>query len=409
MLSGEFTRSDSLSRVSLEAITTFTCLVSMADDFGRFDARPRYLLSALFPLRDDVTLEALVKWLAELEAEGVVRFYEVEGRPYLEIPSWSKYQRLRAAQSKFPAPSAPAIEESEPCVYFVRLGEGGPVKIGFTLILKQRLSQLQTSAAEPLQVLGTIPGATRALEKRLHRQFSHLRTSGEWFAAEEELLDWIREHTQAGPGDGGQRTGLPVLPVPQAGHGGPHGPVERRETRDESRETGRGGSRRPPRRAAPPPGSEWIEEASYLALRIQARHPTTKPPPKDLTSWARDLERLGRPAAEVRETVDWVLSEAGVEAGFVVLSASSLARDRHGDGRKYDRIRAVMERTPRQRHARSEAERRERIDRSRDDEEAHRDEITRGWVEEGRLDEAPLVIRRRAQQLGLVPGTGEAA
>lgn len=105
ILSGEITRSESLSRVSMDAAFTFLCLISVADDFGRFDGRPVILLSTLFPTRiNTVSMEVMNRWMHELEAEGLIRWYEVGGRRYVEIPSWDKYQRRRAAHSKYPAP-----------------------------------------------------------------------------------------------------------------------------------------------------------------------------------------------------------------------------------------------------------------------------------------------------------------
>lgn len=105
ILSGEIARSESLSRVSVEASFTFLLIVSVADDFGRFDGRPSILLSSLFPTRmDTVSMEVMNRWLRELEGEGLIRWYEVEGRRYIEIPRWEKYQRTRAQRSKYPAP-----------------------------------------------------------------------------------------------------------------------------------------------------------------------------------------------------------------------------------------------------------------------------------------------------------------
>lgn len=105
MLSGELTTSESLSNVSMEAELTFVHLISIVDDFGRYDGRPVILLAALYPTRaGSISVEALTRWLAELEAEGLIRWYVAGGRRYLEIPTWRKHQRVRAAHSKWPDP-----------------------------------------------------------------------------------------------------------------------------------------------------------------------------------------------------------------------------------------------------------------------------------------------------------------
>jgi hypothetical protein len=107
MIDGEITNSDSLSRVSIEAAHTFVLLWTVMDDHGRCDGRHKLLLSQLYPLRDDVTLEALGRWLAELEAEGCIAPYQAEGRAYYHAPNWARFQRLRDSQSKHPGPPEP--------------------------------------------------------------------------------------------------------------------------------------------------------------------------------------------------------------------------------------------------------------------------------------------------------------
>jgi hypothetical protein len=49
---------------------------------------------------------------------------------------------------------------------------------------------MQTDNASRLEVIETCPG-TVALEKELHRRFSHLRLTGEWFRPGEDLLRFI--------------------------------------------------------------------------------------------------------------------------------------------------------------------------------------------------------------------------
>lgn len=73
-------------------------------------------------------------------------------------------------------------------VYFIRLGSR--VKIGFSTNVRSRLADLPHE-----QVLGVIPG-TFADENRLHKQFAHLRTTGEWFRAEPELLEFIAKNAK---------------------------------------------------------------------------------------------------------------------------------------------------------------------------------------------------------------------
>lgn len=73
-------------------------------------------------------------------------------------------------------------------VYFAEAGDR--VKIGWSKRVSARLAELQTGSAVPIRLIGAIPGG-RALERRLHEEFAHLRLSGEWFSATPELLAHI--------------------------------------------------------------------------------------------------------------------------------------------------------------------------------------------------------------------------
>lgn len=79
------------------------------------------------------------------------------------------------------------VRDAKGVVYFMRFGDR--VKIGFTTNLKQRMVDLPND-----EVLGTVPG-TFADEKRCHTAFAHLRVNGEWFRAEPDLLEFIRDVT----------------------------------------------------------------------------------------------------------------------------------------------------------------------------------------------------------------------
>lgn len=78
-------------------------------------------------------------------------------------------------------------------IYFIQSSDNF-IKIGYSANPAKRLASLQTSAAEPLILLGTVTGG-RDKEEVLHDRFSHLRISGEWFRPDQELLDYI-EHSK---------------------------------------------------------------------------------------------------------------------------------------------------------------------------------------------------------------------
>jgi hypothetical protein len=91
----------------------FYRLIVQADDFGRFDARPAVVRANCYQLQLDSVTDAEVRhWLDRLAEVDLVRVYEQEGRPYLQITQWTRFQRTRAQTSKYPDP--PSIESTCP-------------------------------------------------------------------------------------------------------------------------------------------------------------------------------------------------------------------------------------------------------------------------------------------------------
>lgn len=98
----EFWESESLGRVSREARLLFVGLFSCCDDSGRTRASSRLLASRLFPYDDDA-IKLLPKWIEELEKNGCVRQYKVDGESYLDIPKWLNHQKIdKPSASKLP-------------------------------------------------------------------------------------------------------------------------------------------------------------------------------------------------------------------------------------------------------------------------------------------------------------------
>lgn len=98
--------SDKVNLLSWSAEVFFRRLMSVVDDFGRYDGRISVIRSQLYPLRLDRVSDADVdKWLQESCDAGLVSVYQVSGKRYLEIVNFG--QTLRIKKSKFPAPDVP--------------------------------------------------------------------------------------------------------------------------------------------------------------------------------------------------------------------------------------------------------------------------------------------------------------
>lgn len=95
---------------------------------------------------------------------------------------------------------APRFERVVPrrrqTLYFIG-SRDGPVKIGVTTNVPQRLESLQTGSHLKLEVLATTEGDTW-LEREYHRFFAHCRLYGEWFdRARDNLLEQEIRHIRA--------------------------------------------------------------------------------------------------------------------------------------------------------------------------------------------------------------------
>lgn len=96
--------SDTIDQLSWFEEVFWHRLTVNCDDYGRFDARAKILKNRLFPLKDGITEKQINAALNKLSTVGLVQVYEYDQKPYLQLVTWSKYQRTRAVKSKYPQP-----------------------------------------------------------------------------------------------------------------------------------------------------------------------------------------------------------------------------------------------------------------------------------------------------------------
>ena len=96
--------SDDLDRLTAFEETVFYRLIVRADDYGRLDARPGFLKSMLFVTKQGVTEKNVGEAVSKLASIGLVRLYEVDGKPFLLFPKWDLHQRVRNSRKKYPDP-----------------------------------------------------------------------------------------------------------------------------------------------------------------------------------------------------------------------------------------------------------------------------------------------------------------
>lgn len=83
------------------------------------------------------------------------------------------------------------MSNSQKQVYFMRpVGMVGPIKIGCSKFLDQRLFNLASWSPYPLEIILSFPGSHK-LEHNIHQCFADLHSHKEWFHPGKRLLDAI--------------------------------------------------------------------------------------------------------------------------------------------------------------------------------------------------------------------------
>lgn len=88
-------------------------------------------------------------------------------------------------------------------IYFIQMGEDGPIKIGKADDPRQRLNSLQIGCPVALTLLGVLDGDVER-EADLHAGFDDARLRGEWFSPVPDLLALIAGSKQLPPVERGQ-------------------------------------------------------------------------------------------------------------------------------------------------------------------------------------------------------------
>lgn len=84
----------------------------------------------------------------------------------------------------------PAPRDLDEVVYFMRVGEDGPFKIGQSIDPKRRLREVQGAHFQDVSLVRVVRG-TSGLEAALHSRFAGDRLRGEWFAPSRAVLRFV--------------------------------------------------------------------------------------------------------------------------------------------------------------------------------------------------------------------------
>lgn len=104
------TTSDRWNSCSFEAQSMYIRILTLVDDFGRYDGRIPILHAHCFALRPDIKPQDSAGFRSELQTKGLLDVYTINGKEYIQVLRWQ--ERARSERSKYPDPQDSAAERS---------------------------------------------------------------------------------------------------------------------------------------------------------------------------------------------------------------------------------------------------------------------------------------------------------
>lgn len=130
--------SEAVCSLDFPAEVFYRRLMSVVDDFGRYDGRPGVLRSRLYPLQVDKVREAdITRWIAACVKAGLIALYDASGKQYI---LFKKLGSPRNKESKWPPPP-PDLEA------------------GIQRAVESGCTQLKTDESNCTQPLADAPGS----------------------------------------------------------------------------------------------------------------------------------------------------------------------------------------------------------------------------------------------------------
>lgn len=94
--------SEKYNACSLKAQLFYLTLFAFVDDFGTFLAEPSDIKALLFPKNSKMTISQIIKYEQELSRNNLLIFYLYQGKIYLQINSFKKFQVFGKGYNRTP-------------------------------------------------------------------------------------------------------------------------------------------------------------------------------------------------------------------------------------------------------------------------------------------------------------------
>lgn len=99
----EFWSSGQVLECSATTRLMFIGLWNFCDDHGRHPLRPKQIKAQIFPA-DDISTDAILGMVQELEKNGLIITYTVEKEEYLQVTGWHNQRIDKRQSAKYPPP-----------------------------------------------------------------------------------------------------------------------------------------------------------------------------------------------------------------------------------------------------------------------------------------------------------------
>lgn len=99
MLHNKISISLEVNKLDLEAQLLFTWLISHADDEGRLRGEPEYVKATVVPMKN-WTFDTVANYLNQMKQQGLIHYWEEDGRMIIQLVKWTQHQTLRPDRVK---------------------------------------------------------------------------------------------------------------------------------------------------------------------------------------------------------------------------------------------------------------------------------------------------------------------
>ena len=83
------------------------------------------------------------------------------------------------------------METKEEYIYFIQQGDDGPIKIGYSTDVTERIRRMRTCSPYEIYIRLVISG-NLDFEKNIHKKFKKYKMRGEWFQNTKEIREYIK-------------------------------------------------------------------------------------------------------------------------------------------------------------------------------------------------------------------------